>query len=107
MADKIYCGKGVKKNDKWLKATVNPDKILEHIQEFKGNKFVKLDINIKDEPDKYGKDVSISIDTWRPEGASDTPTSSSNESKVEKGTITPDEEYASYNEDIDPESLNF
>ena len=39
----------------------------EHIQEFNGNKFIKLNINLKDEADQYGKDVSISVDTWQPE----------------------------------------
>ena len=27
----------------------------------------KLNINIKDQADEYGKDVSISVDTWKPE----------------------------------------
>jgi len=67
MAKNIYCGSGKKQNENWLKVTINPDKIREHIQEYNGNKFVKLNINIKDEPDQYGKDVSISVDTWNPE----------------------------------------
>ena len=64
---KIYCGSGKKRNDTWFSATINVDKIKEHIQEFNGNKFVKININVKNEPDQYGKDVSISIDTWKPE----------------------------------------
>ena len=68
MADKpIYCGSGKKQNDNWLKVTINPDKIMDYIQTYEGNKFIKLNINIKDEPDQYGKDVSISIDTWKPD----------------------------------------
>lgn len=63
----IYCGSGKKQNDSWLKCTINPDKIMDYIQTYEGNKFVKLNINIKEEPDQYGKDVSISIDTWKPE----------------------------------------
>ena len=62
----IYCGSGKKQNDSWLKVTINPDKLKEYIQTYEGNKFVKLNINIKDEPDQYGKDVSISIDNWKP-----------------------------------------
>lgn len=62
----IYCGSGRKQNDSWLKVTINPDKIMDHIQTYEGNKFIKLNINIKDEPDQYGKDVSISVDTWKP-----------------------------------------
>jgi hypothetical protein len=55
----IYCGSGKVMNEKWLKVTINPDKLREHIQEFNGNKFIKLNINVKD--------VAISVDTWQPE----------------------------------------
>lgn len=65
--EKTYCGSGKKQNETWIKATINIDKIKDHISEFKGHKFVKLNINIKDELDQFGKDVSISIDTWEPE----------------------------------------
>lgn len=64
--EKIYCGKGKKKKDNWLSVTVNPDIILQHVKEYEGKKYVKLNVNIKDQPDKYGKDVEITIDTWEP-----------------------------------------
>jgi len=68
MADKtIYCGSGISQNKTWLKCTINPDKIGEYIQEYKGNKFVKLNINIYDEPNQFGKDVTITIDTYKKE----------------------------------------
>jgi hypothetical protein len=38
----------------------------EHINEYKGKKYIKLNINDKKEADAYGKDVSISVDTWKP-----------------------------------------
>ena len=63
----IYCGSGKKMNEGWLKVTINPDKLKDYIEEFNGNKFVKLNINIKDEADQYGKNVSISVDTWKPD----------------------------------------
>jgi YbbR domain-containing protein len=56
----IYCGSGKVMNPKWLKVTINPSKISEYIQ-------IKLNINLKDEADQYGKDVSISVDTWKPD----------------------------------------
>ena len=71
-AKKIRCGSGKKKNDGWLQVTVNPEVISQHIQEFNGKKYVKLNINIG-EPDQYGKDVSISIDTWVPNSAKQSP----------------------------------
>jgi hypothetical protein len=70
MEKKIYCGSGKKRNDTWISATINIDKIQEHIQEYNGSKFIKVNINLKNEPDQYGKDVSISIYTWKPEKVS-------------------------------------
>tara|TARA_R100001509_G_C4732297_1_gene170344 strand:+ start:337 stop:585 length:249 start_codon:yes stop_codon:yes gene_type:complete len=63
----IYCGSGKVMNENWLKVTINPAKIAKYIEEYNGNKFVKLNINIKKEADQYGKNVSISVDTWKPE----------------------------------------
>lgn len=64
---KIYCGSGKKKSDTWLQVTINPEKFAEYVQEYNGSKFLKLNINIKKEADKYGKDVEVTIDTWKPE----------------------------------------
>lgn len=62
----IYCGSGKKQNDSWLKVTINPEIISKYVETYEGNKFVRLNINIKDAPDKYGKDVSITVDIWKP-----------------------------------------
>jgi hypothetical protein len=67
---KVYCGSGKKKSENWISASINIDKIQEHIQEYNGTKFVRLNINIG-KPDQYGKDVSISVDTWKPEQKSE------------------------------------
>lgn len=63
--EKIYAGKGKKKGDTWLQITVDPNVINQHIQDFNGKKFVKLNVNIG-KPDQYGKDVQVTIDTWQP-----------------------------------------
>jgi hypothetical protein len=63
----LYVGSGKTMSDKWLKVTINPDKLKDYIEDYKGNKFIRLSINIKDEVDQYGKDVSVSVDTWKPE----------------------------------------
>jgi len=63
--EKIRCGSGKTKGEGWLQVTVNPEVLSNHIQEYNGNKYVKLNINIG-KPDKYGKDVQITIDTWQP-----------------------------------------
>lgn len=63
---KVYCGSGKKRNDTWLSITINPDKIKDYIQEYNGNKFIKLNVNLLSEPDKFGKDVQVSVDTYEP-----------------------------------------
>tara|TARA_Y100000593_G_scaffold90569_1_gene177307 strand:+ start:5631 stop:5879 length:249 start_codon:yes stop_codon:yes gene_type:complete len=63
----IYCGSGKKQSETWIKGTINIAKIKDHIEEFKGHEFVKININIKEDLDQYGKDVSISIDKFKPE----------------------------------------
>ena len=35
--------------------------------EINGKKYIKVNINLKDEADQYGKDVSITVDTWKPD----------------------------------------
>lgn len=69
----IYCGGGKKMGSDWLKVTVHIDKIKDHVFEYKGNKYLKLNVNIKDQPDQYDKDVSLSIDTYKPEEKKTTP----------------------------------
>tara|TARA_B100001750_G_C15513022_1_gene604984 strand:+ start:790 stop:1095 length:306 start_codon:yes stop_codon:yes gene_type:complete len=81
----IYCGGGKKQNDTWFKVTINPDKIQDYIQEYNGSKFVKLNVNIKSEPDQFGKDVSISIDTWNPNSGQNS--STQNETKNQDNNI--------------------
>ena len=64
----IYIGNGVRKGDTWLTSSLCLTDIpAEHMFEFNGKKYIKVNINIKDELDQYGKDVSISVDTWKPD----------------------------------------
>lgn len=64
-----FLGSGKKKSDTWLKVTLKADVMKpEYWEEYEGNKFIRLNINIKAEPDKYGKDVSVTLDTWKPDG---------------------------------------
>ena len=36
--------------------------------EYNGQEYVKLNISDKKEADQYGKDVSVSINDWKPDG---------------------------------------
>ena len=62
----IYCGSGKVMNAKWLKVTINPTKIADYIQEYNGNKFIKLNINLKYtffQPEKNKFDAKRIINT--------------------------------------------
>jgi hypothetical protein len=58
----IYIGNGVKQKDNWLKSSFCLSDIpKEHMFEYNGKKYIKVNININDAQDKYGKDVSITV----------------------------------------------
>ena len=60
----------MKKSDGWLTSSLCLTDIpKEHIFEFQGKKYVKVNINVKDDLDQSGKDVSITVDTWKPDGS--------------------------------------
>lgn len=66
--DTIYCGGGKKMKDNWRKASIClTDLPQEHIFEYNGKKYIKININDRDEPNQFGKDISVSIDTFKPE----------------------------------------
>ena len=66
----IYCGGGkqVKGEYGTFRAiTINlSDLPKEHIFEYNDKKYIKLNISDKREPDQFGKDVSVSVNTWKP-----------------------------------------
>ena len=67
----IYCGGGKQVKGEYgtfRAVTINLSNLpAEHIFEYEGKKYVKLNISDKREPDQYGKDVSVSVNTWKPE----------------------------------------
>lgn len=73
---KTYIGSGKKQHDGWIKATLKAELLKpEHWEEYKGVKYVRVNISILNEPDKFGKDVQITLDTWKPDGTGATPLS--------------------------------
>lgn len=62
----IYCGSGRKMGADWLSVTLCLDKAKDHFFEYNGNTYVKLNVNIKPEKDQYDKDVSLSVNTYKP-----------------------------------------
>ena len=55
-----------------MTVTVHIDKVKEHVFDYKGNKYLKLNVNLKDQPDQFGKDVSLSVNTYNPEEQKET-----------------------------------
>lgn len=65
---KIYCGSGVTKSDGWQKVSIClSDLPKEYMTTAKNGKvYISLNINKKKEADQYGKDLSVSVDTYKP-----------------------------------------
>lgn len=69
--EKIYCGSGKTKTGQYgefFGVSICLDDIpSEHITTAKnGKRYVNLNINKKQAPDQYGKDLSVQVDTWKP-----------------------------------------
>jgi hypothetical protein len=65
---KIYVGSGKKQSETWMKVNLNFEELGKYAEEYMGKKYIKLNINIT-EPDKYGKTVSVTVDTWKPDAS--------------------------------------
>ena len=82
---KIYVGSGKTQSGKFgefYKVSIClSDLPAEHITTAKnGKKYINLAVNKKQAPDQYGKDLSVQVDTWKPEAKVDTPTVSASNS---------------------------
>jgi hypothetical protein len=72
MEKKIFVGSGKKKFDTLRAITLCLTDIpQEHIFEYNGKKYIRLNVNDKKEADQYGKDIALSVDTWQPEKKED------------------------------------
>ncbi|MEY3420095.1 MAG: hypothetical protein RIR48_375, partial [Bacteroidota bacterium] len=82
---KIYCGSGQTKNDGWQKISIClSDLPKEYITTAKnGKKYISLNINKKKEADQYGKDLSVSVDTYKPQGQAPAPPTPPSQAKVQ------------------------
>lgn len=70
--DKIYCGSGKTRSGKYGEfqsiSICLEDIPNEHITTGNNGKtYVNLTVSKKKEVDKYGKDLSVVVDTWKPE----------------------------------------
>jgi hypothetical protein len=65
--EKIRLGSGKKKSESWFKTSLCIDDAIEHSFEYNGKRYVKVDINVFSEPNQYGKDVQVTLDTYKPD----------------------------------------
>ena len=88
-SEKIRLGNGKKKNESWLKASICISDAMQHAFEYDGKKYIKVDINVYAEPNKYGKDVAVTLDTYKPDQkkSADVPTKKSSNTVVEDAII--------------------
>ena len=67
---KIYCGSGKKEKEWARKISVCLSDILEeHTFEYNGKTYVKLNVVDKKEVDQFGKDIFLTVDTWKPDSS--------------------------------------
>jgi exopolysaccharide biosynthesis predicted pyruvyltransferase EpsI len=65
---KIYLGNAEKKNDGWYKGYLKISELKKIIEsKERNNNYIKININIREEADQYGNQMTISLDTWKPE----------------------------------------
>ncbi len=66
---KIYVGSGIDKFDGNLISCslCLSDLPSEHIFEYSGKKYIKLNVQKKQEKDQFGKTHYVAVDTWKPE----------------------------------------
>ena len=64
---KIRLGNGKKRGPQWLTAAICISDAEAHAYSYEGKKYVNLNINVFDEPNKYGKDVAITLNDYKKE----------------------------------------
>lgn len=64
---KVYLGAGNKKSETWITAALKEEVLnTAHWETYEGKKFIRVNINMNSTPDKYGKDVSITLNDYKP-----------------------------------------
>jgi hypothetical protein len=83
---KVRLGNGKKRKDSWMTASICITDALNHSYEYNGKKYVNVNINIADQPNQYGKDVTITLNDYKKDNQQKVVTSS-------KVVIAPDEDF--------------
>jgi hypothetical protein len=65
----VRLGSGKKRTASWMTSSICISDAEAHAYTYNGKKYVNLNINIFDEPNKFGKDVSITLNQYEKDGA--------------------------------------
>lgn len=60
----VRLGSGKKRSASWMTGSLCLTDAEAHTYEYNGKKYVNININLYDEPNKYGKDVAISLNHY-------------------------------------------
>lgn len=86
--EKIYCGSGKKRKDFAREVTIClEDYPKEYINEYKGKHYLKLNVVDKREPDQYGKDIFVTVNTWKPDSQHNGRQESPSEPEVDESPL--------------------
>jgi hypothetical protein len=66
---KIRLGSGKKRSPSWMTSSLCISDAEAHVYTYNGKKYVNLNINIFDEPNQFGKDVSITLNEYDKDAA--------------------------------------
>jgi hypothetical protein len=64
---KVKLGNGKKRSASWMTSSFCISDAEEHAYNYEGKKYVNININVFDEPNKYGKDVAITLNDYKKE----------------------------------------
>jgi hypothetical protein len=103
----IYCGSGKTRSGQYgdfQGVSICLDDIPnEHISTAaNGKRYVNLTVSKKKEVDKYGKDLSVSVDTWKPDPNRDFNSNAHPSMNGQPKAHTPKQEYAAPSNDTLP-----
>jgi hypothetical protein len=108
---KIYIGNGKKIEGRFgtfRKVSLCLTKIpQEHIYEYEGKTYISVIVNDKQQKDQYGNDVSMTIDTWKPEPREGQPQERKEIKATELNEYNQDNPDQSGGEGVDIDSIPF
>ena len=63
----IKLGNGKKRSESWITGTLCLDEVKKHTYMYNGKEYFNINVNIRKEADKYGKDVVFNLNDYKAE----------------------------------------